>query len=170
MQNWKYLEKTIRNILLRVKSNKAENIKFKLTLKRNSLRTARNVFWDLKIFSDFFLIFENFSYSSRSHRKYWRKVELKNCKISGNFGDLEILTDGTVPETVETLVKKEPTTETKSAGLDYTAFMINKEKSSKYNLYSKYNILYKIMPSPSLKWRLFPFFIHILATRSAVRA
>ena len=112
----------------------------------------------------------NVSFSSRSHRKYWRKVELKNCKISGNFGDLEILTDGTVPETVETLVKKEPTTETKSAGLDYTAFMINKEKSSKYNLYSKYNILYKIMPSPSHRWRLFPFLIHILATRSAVRA
>ena len=67
--------------------------------------------------------------------KFWNyltKLGLKNCKISGNFGDLEILTDGTVPETVETLVKKESTTENKSAGLDYTAFMVNKEKSSKH--------------------------------------
>ena len=59
------------------------------------------------------------------------KIELKNCKISGNFGDLDILTDAAVPETVETLVQKQPTTENKVASLDYTAFMINKESQCK---------------------------------------
>ena len=68
---------------------------------------------------------------SRSQRKYWVKIELKNCKISGNFGDLDILTDATIPETVETLVQKQPTTENRVAGLDYTAFMVNKESQSK---------------------------------------
>ena len=67
---------------------------------------------------------------SRSHRKYL-KIELKNCKISGNFGDLDILKDAAVPETVETLVQKQPTTENKVASLDYTAFMINKESQCK---------------------------------------
>lgn len=68
---------------------------------------------------------------SRFHRKYLIKIEFKNCKISGNFGDLDILTDAAVPETVETLVQKQPITENKVAGLDYTAFMVNKEGQSK---------------------------------------
>jgi len=93
-----------------------------------------------KIFLKFWLFSGNFLSIKVTSKivfsKYLIKLELKNCKVSGNFGDLEILTDGTVPETVETLVKKEPATETKSAGLDYTAFMVNKEKSSKHIYYT----------------------------------
>ena len=58
------------------------------------------------------------------------KLELKNCKISGNFGDLDILTDAAIPETMETLVQKQPTTENKVAALDYTAFMVTTKKAN----------------------------------------
>ena len=125
MLNWKYLVKTIKNILLKLNWKKVKNIKFKLTLKKSSLQTVRNVssIWKKRTGLK--------SWASRSHRKYLVKIELKNCKISGNFGDLDILTDAAVPETVETLVQKQPTTENKVASLDYTAFMINKESQCK---------------------------------------
>ena len=106
-----------------------KNIKFKWTLKRNSLRTARNVCSKYQTIKINFLKISGLL--SRFHRKYLVKIELKNCKISGNFGDLDILTDATVPETVETLVQKQPTTENRVTGLDYTAFMVNKESQSK---------------------------------------
>ena len=102
------------------------------------------------------------SYSVRLFWDYLTKLDLKNCKISGNFGDLEILTDETVPETVETLVKKASTTETKSAGLDYTAFMVNKETSSKH--INKKRTVYGdcshriYISSSSPQWRLFFLF------------
>ena len=128
------LDKTIRSTFLKAKSKKVKNIMFKLTLKRNSLRTVRNV--STNLFSIFWYFLKIFWNLTRSNQRYWLKLELKNCKISGNFDDLDILIDGNVPETFETLVKNEPTTESKSAGLDYTAFMVNKEKSSKYKAYT----------------------------------
>ena len=57
---------------------------------------------------------------------------MKNCKIKGNFGEIEIMTDSTVSTDFDTLVAKQ-TTPNNAAGLDYTAFMINKEKESKSN-------------------------------------
>ena len=57
---------------------------------------------------------------------------MKNCKISGNFGEIEIMTDSAVSTDFDTLVTKQ-TTPNYIAGLDYTAFMINKEKESKSN-------------------------------------
>ena len=55
---------------------------------------------------------------------------MKNCKISGNFGEIEIVKDKAVSTDFDTLVTVQQT-ENKVAGLDYTAFMINKEKQSK---------------------------------------
>ena len=55
---------------------------------------------------------------------------MKNCKIKGNFGEIEIMKDSTVSTDFDTLVAKQ-TTPNNAAGLDYTAFMINKEKESK---------------------------------------
>ena len=61
---------------------------------------------------------------------------MKNCKISGNFDDIEILMDATVPAEYETLALKQATTENKVSAVDYTAFMINKENQSKFHLKS----------------------------------
>ena len=55
---------------------------------------------------------------------------MKNCKIKGNFGEIEIMKDSAVSTDFDTLVTKQ-TTPNNAAGLDYTAFMINKEKESK---------------------------------------
>ena len=55
---------------------------------------------------------------------------MKNCKISGSFGEIEIVKDKAVSTDFDTLVMVQQT-ENKVAGLDYTAFMINKEKQSK---------------------------------------
>ena len=57
---------------------------------------------------------------------------MTRCKISGNFGEIEVMTDSVVSTDFDTLVKKQ-TTENKIASLDYIAFMINKEKESKSN-------------------------------------
>ena len=56
---------------------------------------------------------------------------MKNCKITGNFDDIEILMDATVPAEYETLAQKPTATENKVSGVDYTAFMVNKENQSK---------------------------------------
>ena len=48
----------------------------------------------------------------------------------GNFGDLDIVTDSAISTDVDTLVQKQTPAENKISGLDYTAFMINKEKQS----------------------------------------
>ena len=57
---------------------------------------------------------------------------IKKCKISGNFGDIEILTEGAVAAGYETLVQTQTLAENQVAALEYTAFMINKEKQSKF--------------------------------------
>ena len=56
---------------------------------------------------------------------------MKNCKITGNLDDIEILMDATVPAEYETLAQKPTATENKVSGVDYTAFMVNKENQSK---------------------------------------
>ena len=58
---------------------------------------------------------------------------MKNCKISGNFDDIEILMDATVPAEYETLAQKPTATENKVSGVDYTAFMVNHENQSKFH-------------------------------------
>ena len=58
---------------------------------------------------------------------------MKNCKISGNFDDIKILMDATVPVAYETLAQKPTATVNKVSGVDYTAFMVNKENQSKFH-------------------------------------
>ena len=65
---------------------------------------------------------------------FWIKLDIKNCKISGNFDDIELLIDSTVPATYETLAQKHTVTDNKVSGLDYTAFMINKENQSTFRI------------------------------------
>ena len=62
-----------------------------------------------------------------------KKIVMKKCQISGNFGDIEILTEGAVAAGFETLVQTQTSAENKITALEYTAFMVNKEKQSKFS-------------------------------------
>ena len=82
--------------------------------------------------------FQNFKIFTKKHPVFKPQLDIKNCKITGNFGELEILTDANVPADFVTLAQKQSTTtENTVSGLDYTAFMINKENQSEFNLSSK---------------------------------
>ena len=62
-----------------------------------------------------------------------KKIVMKKCQITGNFGDIEILTEGAVAAGFETLVQTQTSAENKITALEYTAFMVNKEKQSKFS-------------------------------------
>ena len=52
---------------------------------------------------------------------------MKNCKIKGTFGELNLLTDSIVEADFETLVEKKIDPKNHVAKIDLTGFTINKE-------------------------------------------
>ena len=128
IHKWKFSMKTDRILILKWK--KAKNIKSNLTSKIALLQTVRKriifiEFWNNKILKILM----------RKISLFWLQLNIKNCKVKGNFGEVDILTDAAVPADFETLAQKQATTENTVSGLDYTAFMINKQNQSKLSFF-----------------------------------
>ena len=58
---------------------------------------------------------------------------MKNCKIKGAFGELNLMTDSIVEADFETLVEKKIDWKNHVAKIDLTGFTINKENQGLNN-------------------------------------